>query len=197
MNSKNSKLQMIPLIKSVPARAKQRGVALAVSLILLVAMTILGVATLNGTRLAEKVTSNAQQKAITFEVAESAINAVYLVDRFKGSMQGFSGAGNQANAVEQNDVAAMLADEFDQQNGLGKSVDVNAVATIQYCGEGQPWGTDLDANLGASKQVYHLFDVVGDAQINNSNARSRHVKRAGYPRPSMGFTVTCTTPGTN
>lgn len=58
-------------------RNHQQGAALAISLILLVAMTILGFATLNGTRLAEQVSSNAQQKSIVYETAESVIDAIH------------------------------------------------------------------------------------------------------------------------
>jgi len=55
----------------IKTRQKQEGVALVVSLVLLVAVTILGITTLSGTRLNHKITSNSQNKAIAFEVAES------------------------------------------------------------------------------------------------------------------------------
>jgi len=54
-----------------PMRDAQRGVALAVSLVLLLVMTIIGISSLNTTALEEKMSVNIQEDTRAFEAAES------------------------------------------------------------------------------------------------------------------------------
>lgn len=53
----------------------QRGVSLVVSLLLLLLATLVGVSTLKGTQLEEKMSSNVANKTTAFEAAESALIA--------------------------------------------------------------------------------------------------------------------------
>ena len=53
--------------------AGQRGVALAVVLILLVVMTLIALASLRGTLLEERMTSNMRDRSLAFESAEAAL----------------------------------------------------------------------------------------------------------------------------
>ena len=56
-----------------PTPRRQRGVALSVVLILLVVMTLIGLASLRGTLLEEKMTSNMRDRSLAFESAEAAL----------------------------------------------------------------------------------------------------------------------------
>lgn len=176
---------------------KQQGAALAISLILLVAMTILGVATLNGTRLAEKVSSNAQQKAIVYETAESVLNAVHgdilLQDRLHESRMV---SLFDPPPVPQDVESAAIAKELDQTNALGTSVDVNAEAEIQFClerpREGNELGDDQDAPPAS---IGIQYDIRAVSTIDNSRARAEHVLRIETGGPQRNSTGNCVTPG--
>ena len=176
---------------------KQQGVALAISLILLVALTILGVATLTSTRFQEQITSNAQQKAVSFEAAESAINSV-LVDPdliVDSIVNNPSGQHHDPDPVHPAGLDAILSASLDQSNAKGVSLDISSTVSVQYCGErALQVGTELTGDQSKVRFVAMVFDVNGTAQIANSNANSDHVQRASFRRPETMRTGSCTTP---
>ncbi len=56
-----------------PGRARESGAALAVSLIMLLVMTLIGVTSMGTTNLEEKMAGNTRDRAIAFQAAESAL----------------------------------------------------------------------------------------------------------------------------
>lgn len=68
-------------IKRFPAIAKNRqhGAVLIVSLLVLLVLTLLGISSLNGSAMEEKMASNAQTAAGTFQRAESSIREAFFV----------------------------------------------------------------------------------------------------------------------
>lgn len=175
---------------------KQSGAALAVSLILLVAMTILGVATLNSTRLAEKVSSNAQQKTIAFETAESALNAVRSSPDLEVRLYQSLLAPALAPVPQVAESNAFGA-ELDQSNALGVTVDLTTDVTVQFCGEYAKDGTELNEDQGgAPVNIGYAHDIRAVATIASSKAQSDNVLRAGGSGPKLGTVGTCVVPGT-
>ncbi len=176
---------------------RQQGVALAISLILLAALTILGVATLTSARFQEQITSNAQQKAVSFEAAESAINTLLvnpsmIVDTIRNVP---SDQYNNPDPVFPPGLDARLSEGFDQTNAHGKSVDITSRASVQYCGERALMiGSELSGDTSRVRLVAMMFDVNGQAEMNNSNARSDHVQRASLARPETERSGACVTP---
>ena len=66
---------MRKLLREPGRRAgRQRGAVLIVSLVLLVALTLLGISTMNTTQLGEKMAANSQQMAHAFQAAETALS---------------------------------------------------------------------------------------------------------------------------
>lgn len=176
-----------------PARA-QKGVALVISLVLLVAMTILGVATLSGTRLNEKISSNAQQKSIAFEVAESAIASVWNKEYLsKAITSDPANIGNNPVAITSPDGDTELSNGYDQLNG-GKGVDIDGTLTVQYCGEIAPVGSDLNADESATQFVFKLIDVNSVVQVANTSTRADHVQRGAATSAKTGRTGSCPKP---
>ena len=175
----------------------QRGVALAVALVLLAAMTVVGVATLSGTRLNEKITSNAQQKSVAFEVAESAIDTVWSAAGLIGSIGAVPADRFDApEAVVPEGVAAGLSRDFDQTRGERSTLDIEGSVSIRYCGESRlPEGSSLDADESAVALAAALFDVNGVATIAGSATRADHVQRGSLVRPRTGRGGACTVPG--
>ena len=58
---------------SLPNRNRQAGVALAVALVLLLVITLLGLASIRGTSLQEKMSANLQDRDVAFQAAEAAL----------------------------------------------------------------------------------------------------------------------------
>lgn len=191
---KISKYNKRPLLRS-----RQRGMALAVSLVLLVAMTIVAIATLSGTRLNERMASNAQQKAISFEAAESAIGSTWTVDAMLDSLDAIPITEyNNPQPIEPTGLNAILSTAFDQTavSGTGLSVDITASASIQFCGETQlPTGSDLNADESKMQYAGAMFDVNGTGRVAGSKAFSDHSQRGYVIRPKTGRKGSCVTPG--
>ena len=179
-------------------RSAQRGVALAISLVLLVAMTVVGIATLSGTRLNEKVTSNAQQKSIAFEVAESAIDTVWDPADLMASVGSIPASGfDDPEPIAPVGVADELSNDFDQVRGARTTVDIGGAVTIRYCGESAlPEGSSLDADESSVGMAGALFDVRGTATIEGSATNADHVQRGSLVRPRTGRGGACISPGT-
>jgi len=176
-------------------RPQQQGLALAISLMLLVAMTIIGIATMKGTRLNEKISSNAQQKAISFEAAESSIATVWDVEALLGTLDQIPD-----NVFNDPDSVVPVVDpvelDFNQSNQYGVSVEVDASVTVQYCGETSlPTGSSLSADESKLQMAGIMFDVNGTASISGSKAHSDHIQRGYVVRPKTGRTGKCTLPG--
>ena len=58
-------------------RPRERGAVLIVALVLLVALTLLGVSTMNTTQLGEKMASNSQRMTHAFQAAETALSQAF------------------------------------------------------------------------------------------------------------------------
>jgi len=174
---------------------KQTGAALAISLILLVAMTILGVATLNMTRVAEKVSSNAQQKAIVFETAESVINSMSSADDIQARLRASRTSNLEPDAVLQTEETTILNSSLDQENKFGKSVDVSASAEIQFCAEKPRNGSEMNLDESENGTIGVQFDMRADSQIANSKAKAFHVRRVSIDGVQFYSVGKCKTPG--
>lgn len=60
------------------SRSSQQGIALAVSLILLVLVTFIGLASMRGTILQERMSANLYDRELSFQVAETALRAAEI-----------------------------------------------------------------------------------------------------------------------
>lgn len=170
----------------------QQGVALVVSLVLLAAMTIIGVATLSGTRLSEQMASNSQQKSIVFEAAESAIESIVNYDDLFAAITSDPNASfDNPDLVSLPDSSSKLKDGYDLIAG-GKGIDIEGTLSVQYCGETQPIGTSLDASLDGGALTAVLVDVNGIATISNSSARADNLRRVSFTMPQTGRSGNCT-----
>lgn len=172
----------------------QQGVALVISLVLLVTMTILGVATLSGTRLNEKRIANAQQKSITFEVAESAIASVwdypYLTSAITSNT---AGTGDDPAAVMSVDADTGTLTDFDQLHD-GKGVNIEGTLSVQYCGETVPMGSNQSADESDVQLVFMLIDVNSIAQVANTSTRADHVQRGAVTSVKTNRSGNCPAP---
>jgi len=175
----------------------QQGMALAVSLVLLAAMTVAGIATLSGARLNERIASNGHQQSVAFEAVESAIRWAWSSDTVLGSLT----AGpvqdyHEPPVAELEELSESFSTRFDQVRDGRASIDVEGVVTVRYCGESVlPLGSDLNADTSRPRLVATLFDVNGIAVIDGSATRGDHIQRGSLTRPATGRRGGCTVPG--
>ena len=177
-----------------PAR-RQRGAALVLSLVLLIATSVLAISTLSGTRLSERMASNAQWKSTAFEVAESGIEAALadeglLLDALAGA------AGDDAPAQKFTVPGFDLGDDYDRGLGAGSKLDHEGALSVQFCGQTPSRnGSDLSADLdGGSGTVSYFLDVRSEVTRAGAGARARHLQRVSLAGPPVGYGAACTAP---
>jgi type IV pilus assembly protein PilX len=73
--SKRPGMPVIRAPRCIPRRSAQRGVALVVALILLVVVTLVGLAAVRGTIMQQKMTANQYDREIAFQNTEAALRA--------------------------------------------------------------------------------------------------------------------------
>ncbi len=179
---------------SVSDYKSQSGVALAVSLVLLLAMTILGVATLSGTRLSEKAASNMEQKAVTFHVAESAIGSVWRAALLKETaVSGVGVLSDDSQAVEFARDLTGIESDYDLKTS-GGGLDLDGVVTAQFCGETGVLEGSLDVDESSTRLVGMLIDVTGRVAIENTNTVTTNVRRGILTSIATGRTANCAAP---
>jgi type IV pilus assembly protein PilX len=185
---------------SVKDVKREQGVVLVISLVILLALTTLGIASLAGTRLNEVAASNTQQKATAFEAAESAIVYGWNIDYLNLSLSSSApGEFDNPSPVSPAGVEAILSSSMDQHHAdIDRlTVDITASVTVQYCGEtARPPGSGLSADETDLGMAGLQFDVTGRAAIEGSAAVAENVQRAVIVRPRTGRTGNCVSPST-
>jgi len=66
-------------------KTRQHGAVLIVSLLILLVLTLIGVSSLDGSIMEEKMASNSQIATITFQKAESSIREAFFIERIQPS----------------------------------------------------------------------------------------------------------------
>jgi len=80
MKSNNLKM------KISPARQSQQGAVLFISLMILLVLTLIGISSLNGSLMEEKMAANAQTSTTVFQAAESAIKTTFYAESLKPAL---------------------------------------------------------------------------------------------------------------
>ncbi|MFP7721974.1 pilus assembly PilX family protein [Lysobacter sp. A3-1-A15] len=138
-------------IRMIRAPKKQSGAALMVVLILLLVMTLLGLASLRGTLMEERMSANLLDRSLAFQAAEAALRegeaAILANGRAGFPVIGSGGCnGNLCDQPTQAELEAGYVPRADR-NGAhwgGALVDVGDVAIqpeffIEYMGEAPSW----------------------------------------------------------
>lgn len=138
-----------------PLAYRQRGVALVVSLILLVLATLIGLASVRGTNLQERMSSNMYDRSLAFQRAEAALRAGEAAVRLNGAIADLGGVDCSTSAVL---CPVVPADAFTGTSANWIAVDadhdVNDARSpgrpeylVQFMGTGySEHSLDLDAN---------------------------------------------------
>ncbi|MDO6459198.1 hypothetical protein Q4485_00655 [Granulosicoccaceae sp. 1_MG-2023] len=163
-----------------PGMLREQGSALLISLLLLVAISVIGLSSLAGTATNEIIASNMHQRSIGFQASESAIRSVWTMKDLLENTPETPLNDPPAQSIS-------MSTEFDQG-----PVDIEATAKVQYCGENSlPVGHSLSADESSMKLAAQIFNVNGVATIDSTNVNTDHLQRGYIVRPESGRTGNC------
>lgn len=144
----------------------QRGAALIVSLVVLLAITLLGVASLRSGIFHERMSLNSQAETLTFLGAESAINGILSFaleireNRVDDSFFSTSVLGKaQENCVTKNGIAAAACSDAGEVLDTRESGVLFAQTSTEYLGQAKLFNSDPDT------LAYHKFSTEGTSYL--------------------------------
>lgn len=136
----------------------QRGVALITGLLMLLIMSLIGIATMENSMVQVSLASNAELKTMSYQEAETVLKQASTYDRMVKAMDDSIGAQNDDDADE-----------------------LPPKGTITYCGAlptQDVRGLSLDANQAANSNsyTYYVFEITSD-DVMQKTANSKHTQR--------------------
>ncbi len=180
----------------VKNRHKQQGVALVISLIFLVLITLIGVSSIRGTTMNEMISANLQQKSSTYQVSESVIESLWSIETIMEHTpaQIIDPPLKEVLQVTGREPFDALFDTetASSSHAASAKADFSAKATIQYCYEGHN-GLDHSRNsdLTASPNVEHYYSIHGMTTLSATGASANHDQRGSISKPAVGRTGNC------
>lgn len=170
---------------------RQKGMALIIGLMLLLVITLLGIASMRGSTMQERMSANNQQQTITFQGAESAIRAV--MDELRAITPPPAGvtqsllitALSNGPTPTSTQLAATqrTADTTSQYGGSTQSNGTTNTATLTYTDTSISAGSSM--GIGSSGTVLNYnFVINATSTQTNTNASSTH--QQGIARQGPG-----------
>jgi type IV pilus assembly protein PilX len=159
------------LLHASPPARRQGGVALIVALVLLLVITVLGLASMRGTALQERMSANMFDRSIAFQRSEAALRAAEAAITANWEIATLGGTdcspdtGTACPLVPDN----TFADDDDEWIDVSGTHDVNAAMSpgtaqyqIQFLGTGpseSDYGVEANADYGNYGNPYPPDDV--------------------------------------
>ena len=140
---------------------RQRGAILVVSLLILLVLTLIGISSLDGSVMEEKMASNSQTATATFQKAESSIQEAYAI-----------ASRNPGGAVESARRGASPVNHDDSANGI------TSTSQLLYPGGNIQLFNNSAPNGDGAGFVARPLSIVGEANtgdIRNKNTQSYRV----------------------
>ncbi len=147
----------------------QRGFVLVMSLVLLAAMTLIGVSSMTGANMELKATANARQHQIAFNAVHSLLEYTLSAD-----------AVTTANVP----VDYQIADTAVTQNVTHTLENASALqASIVFAGCSSGVGSSLEAGKGVS---YNFYSITASGSTTAGTSTSLQNRGVRYPSASCG-----------
>ncbi len=137
------------------SKYQQQGAALLVALVLLFILSILGISSMQNATLEGQLASNATQKELTFQSAESATDIVLAIEDPANPKSVYS-------VVCETDVKQFDLPELSKQDVQKTSV------TLSYGGRSVPVGWSLGSNVSGRR-----FVVTGESTLLGANTSTK------------------------
>lgn len=170
------------------SRSGQRGVALVVSLIILIVATLLGLAGIRGTNLQERMSANMYDRSLAFQRAESALRAAEIAINANGQIAALGGVDCSialinvcpmlpANAFTADNANWINVDAAHNINSALSAAGASPQYTIQFMGTG-PSESNLDTASNADAANYGSSYPPDDVAYYRVTARSSNPQNA-------------------
>lgn len=161
---------------AIQTQKKQGGMVLVISLLLLLVITLVGMATLSSTRVGEVMVGNMQAKHVAFQAADTSIEEA--VDDTAFLWKAF-GKGTDPDDPEVLQVKTDIYASF-AQDDEGKPVALEfstKQVVAEYKGATVPVGENATSlRMGASAyQLYH-YSLEATAELADQNSKAVHVQ---------------------
>jgi len=149
----------------------QRGGALLVALILILMLSLMGIASMRGSTLERQMANNSIQTATTFQGAESA------------SEMAINNEANLTDAINIADIEAVNKGDIDLSDTITVNIDLKqdigmqSEVVMQYVGDGPAYG--YSAGIGGSNFVAYRFEIEAGAKIPAVRSRA-YVTQGAY-----------------
>ena len=167
--------KMMTVIKT-PSPVKQTGVALVMALVMLIALTLIGVSSMNSSTTEMKVSSNMKQRNIAFQGAQARL--------------AFAGAQDAVNPVnflipipDLTDPDTWPVQSCNFEDGCANGEGWTATADISYAGCSKGTGNSLEAGKGFSSRT---FEIRAAGYTESGSSRSVQVSALLYPVKGCG-----------
>lgn len=132
-----------------PARpmtaSRQRGIALVVTLLLLLIVTLLGLAAMRGTLLQERMAANAMARAFAFQAAEAVLREAEAVAAGRPAPPA-AGCNNGICVEPTQEIPAWQAGDFDWEDDGRAGTEIEGIESHYVI---EPWGEDSTSCPGS------------------------------------------------
>ncbi len=179
----------MPIQNLCPLPGRQGGAALITGLLIMIIMTLVGIATMESSIIQTNLASNSQLNAIGFQTTEAALKNVRIPTPNNTNLR------NQAlGAVLNRNLGFNANIIYPQQNitldnRSGGTVAVNTTAQVGLCGHLRPdesRGTGQNATQDTLKQTITDYAYTYTATTNvGGQAITQHVQQIRFPQPSL------------
>lgn len=163
-------------------QARQQGAVLIVGLVLLVAMTLIGVTAMKLTTLDERIAGNAQQRVGTFQAAESALMEAAVYEKVlscshkkcaclpeKEENTGYAIA-DQANCLDEGHALSREYAFGPEQDADGETI--SAIAGMEHEGDVNIFGNSIGVDTSVAGRLVRIRAVTGNSD--NTSAAAVH-----------------------
>jgi type IV pilus assembly protein PilX len=161
--------QMMNIQRKNFSVSRERGATLIVSLIVLLVLTLIGVAGMNTSVMQERMAANSQNSNRVFQGAESTLRALLDdiqandLDLLRQSMQRASGESD------------LVAVTIDQGNGVTGSFQARFLGEVIITS-----GSSMNADESSSQLKGFRYELEGEAEMANTGAEAKIFKGIEY-----------------
>lgn len=148
--------------------SQQRGAALIVSLIVLLVLTLIGVAGMNTSVMQERMAVNSQNSNRAFQAAESTLSAL-TNQLYKDDLTLLQDA--MKNEVSQE----VAVTDLDAPNGITSAYQARFLGEIIITS-----GSSMNADESSSQLKGYRFELIGESEMANTGAKARVFKGIEY-----------------
>lgn len=157
----------------------QKGAALLVALMILVAVSLLGVSAMKSSIFSAKVATGTQANAMTFEAAETALSEIYTeLNAMSGQSlyASLGGGGVLYRCVSEDDV--VKAGECAESDRLGSRGLLVAESATKLNGYEPIPGAEIGTTAGSPIMVDYKVAMLGESEMESFNLSNHHLQEA-------------------